>query len=157
MDTFKKAVEPLTGAEVGQRQERDNGSERTMRLETEVKNCEEQLDNALKRRSAQFHKNKKPRFVNTQTSPTCLSPKRKNKRNVQAVPSRLACHRGWPQRQKAMKMSAVPSQSGAAAKCQSQEFHPLAFKFKRVPVFTTFNRLHCLDIGYSLNIIQDPR
>ena len=114
-------------------QERDNGSERTMRLETGVKNCEEQLNNALKRRSAQLHKNKKPRFVNTQTSPTCLSRKRKNKRNVQAVPSRLACHRGWPQRQKAVKMSAFPSQSGPAAKCQSEEFHLLAFKFKRVP------------------------
>ena len=111
------------------------------------------MNNALKRRSAQFHKNKKPRFVNTQTSPTCLSRKRKNKRNVQAVPSRLACHRGWPQRQKAMKMSAVPSHSGAAAKCQSQEFHPLVFKFKRVLVFPTPTRLQyqilSLKIGYS--------
>ena len=38
-------------------------------------------------------------------------------------------------------MSAFPSQSGAAAKCQSEEFHPLAFKFKRVLVFPTLTRL----------------
>ena len=58
-----------------------------MRLETGVKNCEEQLNNALKRRSAQFHKNKKPRFVNTQTSPTCLSRKKKQKKRPSSAVS----------------------------------------------------------------------
>ena len=48
-----------------------------MRLEPEAKNPKEQLNNAPKRRSAQFQENKKRRFVNTQTCPTCPSPKRK--------------------------------------------------------------------------------
>ena len=48
-----------------------------MRLEPEAKNPKEQSNNAPKRRSAQFQENKKRRFVNTQTCPTCLSPKRK--------------------------------------------------------------------------------
>ena len=79
--------------------------------------------------------------------------KKQKKRPSSAVSTSLSQRYGWPQRQKAMKMSAVPSQSGPAAKCQSQEFHPLVFKFKRVLVFPTPTRLQyqilCLKIGYS--------
>ena len=48
-----------------------------MRLEPEAKNPKEQLNNAAKSSSAQFHEDKKQRFGNTQTCPTCPSPKRK--------------------------------------------------------------------------------
>ena len=54
-----------------------------MRSEPEAKNPKEQLNNAPKRRSAQFQENKKRRFENTQTCRTCRIPKRKkNNGNV---------------------------------------------------------------------------
>ena len=72
-----------------------------MRLEPKSpKSPKEQLNNAPKRRSAQFEENKKRRFVNTQTCRRCLSPKRKTKETTERFCTQTSCHGEWSKRRK---------------------------------------------------------